>query len=300
MRTCLMVLLLLPMLAQGQTAPPSTDQLAEKIRTIAETARGRVGVMATVIETGQSVSLNPDGHFPMQSVYKFPIAMAVLHQVDQGKLRLDQKVKVEKSDFVGPKQHSPIRDAHPEGVELTLAELLRLMVSESDGTACDVLLAQLGGPYPVTEYLRTLSVNGVMVRTTEKEMGENEAVQYRNWASPESMVRLLTVFHEGKKLSEASTVLLRRWLTETPTGPHRLKGLLPAGTVVAHKTGSSRTFDGFTRATNDVGIITLPTGQHAAIAVFVADSKAPDADRENVIAQVARVVWDEWSGLAAK
>ncbi|MFC5412841.1 class A beta-lactamase [Larkinella bovis] len=291
---------MLPFAVQSKTAHHRSDELAEKIQKIAKTAQGRVGMMATVIETGQSISLDPSGHFPMQSVYKFPIAMAVLQQVDQGKLSLGQKIQVDKNDFVGPRQHSPIRDTNPQGVELTLAELLRFMASESDGTACDVLLKTLGGPANVTQYLRSLSINGIRVATTEKEMGTSETVQYRNWASPESMVNLLTVFHQGQKLSASSTDLLRRILTETPTGPRRLKGLLPAGTEVAHKTGSSRTFDGFTRATNDVGIITLPSGQHLALAVFVADSKASDADRENVIAQVAKAVWNEWSGQAAK
>lgn len=300
MKKYLFLFVLIPFITLGKTARPLSDDLSEKIRKIAETAQGRVGVAATLIESGQSVKLDPLGHFPMQSVYKFPIAMAVLQQVDQGKLSLDQKIRVEKDDFVGARQHSPIRDANPAGVELTLAELLRFMASESDGTACDVLLKTLGGPANVTQYLRSLSINGIRVATTEKEMGESETVQYRNWASPESMVNLLTIFHQGKKLSATSTDRLRRILTETPTGPRRLKGLLPTGTTVAHKTGSSRTFDGFTRATNDVGIITLPTGQHLAIAVFVADSKASDADRESVIAQVAKAVWDEWSGLAVK
>lgn len=84
-------------------------------------------------------------------------------------------------------------------------------------------------------------------------------------------------------------------MTETPTGLNRIKGLLPAGTVVAHTTGTSRTVDGVTAATNDVGLVTLPNGQHLAIAVFVSDSMADDATREEVIAKVARATWDEWS-----
>jgi beta-lactamase class A len=84
-------------------------------------------------------------------------------------------------------------------------------------------------------------------------------------------------------------------MTQTPTGLKRIKGLLPAGTVVAHKTGSSGTVNGLTAATNDVGLITLPNGKHLAVAVFVSDSTANDAAREEVIARVARATWDEWS-----
>lgn len=270
----------------------SPDALRGKIEEIARAANGRVGVAATVLETGESTGLRADERFPMQSVYKMPIGMAVLHDVDGGVLRLEQRVRVEKSDLVRPGLYSPIRDAHPEGVELTLGELLRFMVAESDGTACDVLLRLAGGGPRVTEYLRGIGVTGVVVATSEKEMSADEMVQYRNWATPREMVRLLRAVQEGRGLSTASRSLLLKLMTETPSGPQRIKGLLPEGTRVAHKTGSSGTSSGLTRATNDVGLITLPNGHTLAIAVFVSDSLADGPIREGVIAKITRAVWD--------
>jgi beta-lactamase class A len=272
-----------------------TNELRARIEQISHVARGRVGLTATVLETGESVALNGDQQFPMQSVYKFPIAMAVLAQVDRGKLKLDQQVRVEASDFVSDLQHSPIRDENPQGVELSLAELLKYMVSESDGTACDVLLKLVGGPEVVTQFLRDLGVNGIVVANTEKEIGQDKAVQYRNYASPNAAVVLLRALHEGQGLSESSQALLLQLMAQTSTGPKRIKGLLPDGTVVAHKTGTSSTVNGVTAATNDVGLVTLPNGRHMAIAVFVSDSGANDAVREGVIAKVAKAAWDEWS-----
>ena len=279
----------------SRTNAPSKGELYDRIEQISRAAQGRVGVAATVLETGESVTFNGEQRFPMQSVYKFPIGMAVLAQVDQGKLKLEQKVRVEKNDFVSELQHSPIRDNHPQGVELSIAELLKSMVSESDGTACDVLLRLIGKPEVVTQYLRTLGVDGIVVANTEKEIGQDKSVQYRNWATPESAVMLLRALHEGQGLSESSQALLLRLMTETPTGLRRIKGLLPNGTIVAHKTGTSRTVNGVTAATNDVGLVTLPNGQHLAVAIFVSDSTANDATREEVIARVARAMWDEWS-----
>jgi beta-lactamase class A len=84
-------------------------------------------------------------------------------------------------------------------------------------------------------------------------------------------------------------------MAESRPGAKRLKGLLPAGTVVGHKTGTSGIENGITAATNDIRIVTLPNGKHLAIAVFVADSPADEATREGVIAKVARAVWDKWS-----
>lgn len=268
------------------------NKLRERIEQISYAAQGRVGVTATVLETGESVSLNGNQRFPMQSVYKFPIAMAVLAQLDQGKLKLDQKIRIETSDFV---QHSRILNKNSQGVEFSLAELLKYMVSESDNTACDVLLRLVGEPKIVTQYLRGLGVNDIVVANTEKELGQDPAVQYRNYATPDAAVVLLRAFHEGKGLSKSSQALLRQLMTETSTGLKRIKGLLPDGTVVAHKTGTSSTVNGVTAATNDVGLVALPNGQHLAIAVFVSDSKANDAIREEVIAKVAKAAWDEWS-----
>ena len=97
------------------------ENLRNQIEKIASAAKGRVGVGAVVLETGNSVSLNQNERFPMQSVYKLPIAMAVLKQVDAGKIKLDQTVRVEKSDFVSIGQHSPIRDKYPSGTSANIS-----------------------------------------------------------------------------------------------------------------------------------------------------------------------------------
>lgn len=268
------------------------ERLRQRIEQITRTAQGRVGVTATVLETGQSMTLNGEQQFPMLSVYKFPIAMAVLAQVDRGKLKLDQKVRVETSDVV---QDSVVLDQNSQGKEFSIAELLKYMVSDSDNTACDMLLRLIGEPKVVTQYVQSLGVNNIVVANTEKELAQDKAVQYRNYATPDATVALLRAFHEGQGLSESSQALLRRLMIGTSTGLKRIKGMLPTGTVVAHKTGTSSTVDGVTVATNDVGLVTLPNGHHLAIAIFVSDAKADIAAREAAIAKISRAVWDEWS-----
>ncbi len=280
---------------EAKTDDKRNRELRNKIERIAAAAKGRVGVAAVVLENGEAVSLNPHEHFPMQSVYKLPIGMAVLRQIDARKIKLEQRVRVEKSDFVRTGQHSPVRDKNPNGVELSVGELLRLAVSESDGTASDVLLQLAGGPEAVGKYLNELKVDEMVVANSEKEIGRDWETQYRNWASPEGAVALLRTLHERRGLSSGSQALLLKLMTETPTGLKRLKGLLPAGAVVAHKTGTSgTTAGGVTAATNDIGLVTLPNGRHIAVAVFVADSPTDAQTREEVIAKVARAVWDEW------
>lgn len=183
----------------------------------------------------------------------------------------------------------------PNGVEMSVGELMGFAISESDGTASDVLMKLAGGPQAVQAFLAEIEITEMVVLNSEKELGRDWQVQYRNWASPEAAVTLLRALHERRGLSEASQTLLLRLLTESKPGANRLKGLLPAGTAIAHKTGTSGTQNGISAATNDIGIITLPNGRHLAIAVFVSDSPADEATREGVIAKIAKAVWDQWS-----
>lgn len=296
----LVALLILAALLSPPPASASAQRhdLRRRIESISRDARGRVGAAVMLLETGEAVSLRGGGSFPMQSVYKLPIGMALLRRVDEGAIKLDARVRVEKSDLVPAELYSPIRDKYPPGgVELSVGELLRSTLVESDGTASDILLRLDGGPARVNEFLRGLGVEGVVVATTEKEMAADRRVQYRNHAAPLAVLKLLRAVQEGRGLSAPSHTLLLRLMTECVTGPHRLKGLLPAGTPVAHKTGSSGAADGVAAATNDVGIITLPDGRHLAVAVFVSDSRADEQTRERVIAEIARAAWD-WSTQA--
>ena len=280
---------MLAMLAGGDLAG-----LAADLERIARETDGTLGAAVRLVETGETVVLNGDGRFPMQSVYKAPIGMAVLHEVDAGRLSLDARILVETADFVPPGMHSPLRDAHPRGgVEVPLRELLRLSVEESDGTASDVLLRLAGGKAKAQAYLSGLGVEGIRIETTEGEMGRDYQAQYRSWATPSAVVEWLTALHQGKGLSPASRGLLLGWMRTTKTFPTRLKGRLPAGTEVAHKTGSSGSRQGISAATNDIGIITLPDGRHLAVAVFLRDSKANDAERDAAIAKVARAAWEK-------
>jgi beta-lactamase class A len=277
----------------AQSAPSDLSSVQREVQQIAALAKGRVGAAAVVLETGETiVSLSGQDHFPMQSVYKLPISMAVMKQVDAGEIKLDQKERIAKDVYVGRAAHSPIRDKYPNGTELSVDELIRFALVDSDGTASDILMKLAGGPQAVQAYLTELGIRDLIVLDSEKSMAENPGVQYRNYTSPEAAVALLRALHERRGLSESSHGVLTKYMIASTPGAKRLKGQLPAGTIVAHKTGTSGTEKGITAATNDIGIIALPNGQHIAIAVFVSDSPTDQVTREGVIARIARAVWD--------
>lgn len=283
---------LLCCLAAAPLRAQHESTLRRTLDSIARTSGGQLGVGIEVLETKQRLTLNDAVHSPMQSVYKLPIAMAVLHRVDARELGLDSVVDVRPTDFVSRGQYSPVRDAHPDGTRMTIRELLRFTVSESDGSTSDVALRLAGGPPRVMRYLRGLGVRNLIVATTEQEMGRDSRVQFRNWATPSGCISLLRVLASRRALSDSSHALLMDYLTHGTRGNARLAGLLPQGTPVAHKPGTSGTIGGVTAATNDIGIVTLPNGQHMAIAVLLTNARGSGAVRDSVIARASRAAYD--------
>jgi beta-lactamase class A len=127
-------------------------------------------------------------------------------------------------------------------------------------------------------------------------MGTGWDVQYTNWAEPTALVHLLEGVFRKKYLSATSNNFLLKIMTESVNSPKRIKGLLPDGTVVAHKTGTSNTNEkGMTAATNDVGIITLPNGKHIAMAVFVSNTMEKPETNERIIAEIAKATYDHFN-----
>jgi beta-lactamase class A len=233
----------------------------------------------------------------MQSVYKLPIAMAVLKLMDEGKVKIDQEVNITPDDYVRQGFHSPIRNMNPQGVVMNVFGIMRYSISESDGTASDVLLDLAGGPSEVQKYLGAIGIgNEMIVADSEKSISKDWETQYRNWSSPDASIKLLRAIQTRQAgLSEQSTKILLQFLTETETGDRRIKRGLPEGATLAHKTGTGGTEKGITGATNDIGIITLPDGRHVLLAVYVSDSPESGAVREKVIADIARAVIQKWS-----
>jgi len=277
-------------------APPRSAQaqLSVQIARIAARARGRVGVACSLPGRTLDCDFHTADAFPMQSVYKLPITMGALDGVEHRRLRLDQTVRFLPGDLISPDQYSPLRDAHPHGnADVQVQELMRLAITESDGVASDILLRIQGGPAAADGYVRSLGIRGIHIVDTEQVLGRDVKLEDRDTAEPRAMVALLRLLADHSPLSPEHTRLLLGWMAATHTGDRRIRALLPAGTVVEDKTGTSGSDRNFTNATNDVGLITLPNGQQLAIAILVADAAAPEAVRERAIAEIARAVYDE-------
>jgi beta-lactamase class A len=273
------------------------NTLRERISQIVKSKRATVGVGIMNLENGDTLTLNGKGHFPMQSVFKFHLALAVLNQIDKGKFALNQDIFVSKADMI-PNLYSPMREKYPEGnINLPLSEIIKYTVSQSDNSGCDLLFKLIGGTEKANKFIHEIGVKDVAILDPEVRIQYDWSLQYKNYSTPFAAVQLLQKFNKEHILSKSSQDFLYKIMVETTTGPNKIKGLLPREAIVAHKTGfSGKNKEGLTGATNDIGIITLPNGKQFAIAVFVSDSMEDEKVNEKMIAEIALAAWNYYLG----
>jgi beta-lactamase class A len=94
----------------GLTGAAETNDLEDKLRAIASEAQGKVGVACSLPGTVLKCNLNADTKSPMQSVFKLPLALTVLHQVEQGSLALDDTIHFRPDDRILPHTYSPLQE----------------------------------------------------------------------------------------------------------------------------------------------------------------------------------------------
>lgn len=267
--------------------------LDQKINSIIKDKKATVGVSVLGFENGFKYSKNGDKKLPMQSVFKFHIATAVLDFVDQGKLSLDQKIALNKSNLL-ENTWSPLREKYPNGgVEVPLSEILEMTVARSDNNGCDIMLNLLGGTQTVQKFMDSKGIKGFQIKYNEEAMHKDWNVQYENYSTMNSATDVLKKFYDGKLLSKKSTDYLMKVMLSTSTGLNKLIEQLPKNTPAARKTGASGKNDaGLTGAENEIAIITLPNGKHYAIAVFVSNSMETDTVNCKMISDISKTVWD--------
>lgn len=326
MRHSLSVLALLAS-ASLQAAPAALDlaRLAPRLEAAANAARpATLGIGVRDLDSGRQLLIYGGQRFPLQSVFKLPLAVVALDAVDRGELSLDERIVLLPED-ISPGWSPMARDIRAAGsLPVSVSELIRLALTISDNTAADVLVERLGGMPAVQAVLEAKGLSGLRLDRDERELvpgvlglaPDPAYVDYamlraeferwprerlhaeidahladpRDTATPLALLDLLAAFEAGELLSDSSTARLRHWMIETETGAGRLKASLPEGWRLGHKTGSSASFDGRTPTSNDMGIAYGPNGERIAIVALLKDSTADAAGRDALIAAVSRAV----------
>ena len=269
------------------------DRLTKELDSLLQDKRATVGV-AVVLDGCETFTYNNQLRFPLMSVFKFHQALAVLDYLDREQLPLDTEIFVRKADLL-PDTYSPLREARPKGeFKMSVGELLRYSVSESDNNACDILFRYMGGTDVVDSYIRTLGITDFKLEATEEDMHKSFKHQYLNWTTPLAAVRVLEKFRtETLFRDSAYKEFLERIMVETVTGRDKLKAGLPPEVILGHKTGSSdRDESGIKAGDNDLGFVCLPDGGQYSIAVFVKDSGEDDKTNAALIAAISQKIYE--------
>lgn len=290
------LIILLALLTFNSGKAQSINALREKIEKVLLDKSAIVGVAVSGVNPRDTISINGDKHLPMQSVFKYHLALAVLHQVEQGKLSLDKVISLDKELMEAYKQlWSPLRKKYPNGGDVTLAEILKNTVAWSDNVGCDILFKLVGGTNVVQSYIRNLGIEDIAIVHTEIVMQAEWENQYDNWTTAKATNQILQLFFENTDnlLSTESYDFLLNILRETQTGKKSIRGLLPEETIVAHKTGhSGKNGNGVTGALNDIGIVFLPNNSYFYLSVLLSDSEESDEMNQMIIAEIAKLTWD--------
>lgn len=278
---------------QPPTHEKESAELAERLRTICDRAGSGVGVAVIHVETGQIVEIQGATQLPLYSVFKLPLAVSVLKDVEENRLRLDQKVPITPAEAApGWKGNT---DLWRKPVERSVAELLELSIVLSDNTSSDKLLQLVGGPMAVTQQMRALGLQNINIRSSVREFVAQR--EHPNTGTASDLALLLARLQKGEVLQPTQLKFLLKLMRGATTGLRRLRGDLPIGTPVADKTGTGEAG----AVTNDVGIITLPDGKgHLAMAVLISGSKLPVETQEKIIAKLARAAFDAHVSRSAR
>jgi beta-lactamase class A len=281
-------------------APQSYDAVyassfQQRIAMLADPSQGRIGVAAIDLATGEEVSVLGDQLFPMASTSKVAVAATFMEMVEQGRYTLGSEfplmMPVASARFSTAK--APVRP----GQYMQAIDLIEIMITRSSNPATDALLAAVGGPAVVNDFMRRQGIGNWSINrdiaTLVRDDGEyNPAttIDSRDAATPKAMVRLLAGLYKGEFLSDSSRQVILGAMSRTVTGKRRIAANIPLEARVSHKTGT------LSNTASDVGLIECPDGRVIAVAIYVTGQGSKPA-RDERIAAIARALYD---GFAAR
>ncbi len=263
MRFVAMLAWLLAFLAQPALAQvsPHLQLLEQRLAAMATENPGEYGIAALDLASGETISFNGDQAFPMASTMKIAVAAAYLAEVDVGRRSLDDTI-----------------------AGTSALRLMDAMITRSDNRATDLLMNTLGGPGTIDRWMREHGLTGIRVdRTIAQLLSDRRDLRdIRDSSTPTAMLGLLRLIDSGSALRPDSRHLLLDMMRRCATGSNRIRGILPPGATVEHKTG---TLSGYT---GDVGFLVTPGGRRIAVAFFARYG----SNRPAVIATAARAIYD--------
>jgi len=256
----------------GQEIPALKAQIQTLV---AQNSTLQPGVFIVDLDTGAYLDWEGRSTFASASTIKVPILVAFFQDVDAGKIRLDEPLTLKPemiADGSGDLQYKQ------PGTQYTTLEVATKMITISDNTATNMLIARLGGAEALNQRFRAWGLTTTVLRNRLPD------VEGTNTSSPRELANLMSVVNQGELVSLRSRDRLLDIMQRTETNSMLPKGL-GLGATIAHKTGTIGSL------LADVGLVDMPTGKRYIVAVMV---KRPhnDASAEELIRKISRTAYD--------
>lgn len=314
-------------------APAAPQYIRERVNELGRAFDGRVGIAVRAVDDGWSTGWKADDLYPQQSVSKLWVSMAALDAVDKGRVRLDDKVTLERDDIT--LFHQPIAALIRKSgrYTTTLDELMFKAITTSDNTANDKLMRSVGGPEAVRSMIAAKHLGSIRFYNGERALQSKiagliwspsyslgnafydardalpKAVRKAAFdryvedpydgAAPSAIAMALARLKSGELLSPESTRKLLWIMGNTKTGANRLKGGLKPGWSLSHKTGTGQVFGPWQAGYNDIGVLTAPDGRSYTVAVMIKKTSVPLPTRMTLMNNVVRAVINQHDMLNA-
>ncbi|HWC57172.1 MAG TPA: serine hydrolase [Sphingomicrobium sp.] len=312
---------------------PAPQYISDRIDALGRAFDGRAGLAVKSIDDGWETGWKDNELYPQQSVSKLWVSITALDAVDHGRVSLDDKVTLTRSDLTV--FHQPVRDLIMGGgsYTTTLADLMVKAITTSDNTANDKLMRSVGGPKAVRAMIARKHLGAIRFYNGERALQSRIAgliwspsysignaffdardalpssvrrAAFNRYiedpydgAAPSAIVGALAKLKRGELLSPASTARRLDILAHTHTGPNRLKGGLESGWTLSHKTGTGQVLDGIQAGYNDIGILTGPDGRSYAVAVMIKKTSTPLSVRMTMMNNVVQAVIEQHDRTSA-
>ena len=285
-------LMTFPKLPENQTSisaslSPQLNQ-QQRLATVEKRVGGRLGVAALNTATGKKIEYRGDERFAMCSTHKLLLVAAVLERADREQEFLSRTITYTQADILDwapvTREHL-ILDRKQQG-NISILELCKAVIIQSDNTAANLLLKIIGGPECYTAFVRSLKDNVTRLDRCEPALNNVLPGDDRDTTTPLAMLNSMQSVLLSPVLSERSRQQLTQWMKECKTGTSRLRAGLPSTWEAADKTGTGE------HSASDIAITWPPGYPPVLITAYLAECQSPVREREAALAEVARIASD--------
>lgn len=255
----------------------------EAISAIEKRIDGRIGVAVLNASDDQIWHYKGNQKFPLLSTFKTLACSKMLKMVEDDQLNINNETVVETNSLV---VWSPVtKDL--VGKAITLGKACEATMLTSDNTAANIVLAHIGGPSAITNFMR--SVGDMDTRLDRIEPDLNEATQgdVRDTTTPRAMVNSLRQIIFGGTISQKASDQLTTWMQKNTISDALLRSVLPEGWYIGDRTGAG---ENGSRAIT--AIIWSESHSPMIVAIYITETELTLSERNHVIAEVGAVIFN--------